>query len=55
MVIVTGKIKEMVRNEGLRVGGDFYETLELKVAQLVNEAVYRAKTNNRNTVFKRDL
>lgn len=55
MVIVVNKVKDIVRSEGLRVGTDFYDALEVKVASMVQEAVSRAKTNNRTTVFKRDL
>jgi histone H3/H4 len=52
-IVVKSKIKELT---GIySVSGDFAETLNAKVKQMVHDAVKRAEANSRKTVMSRDL
>ncbi|MBN2880567.1 DUF1931 domain-containing protein [Candidatus Woesearchaeota archaeon] len=53
MLVVKAKIKDVVK--GANVAGDFAESLNDKVVELVKAAVERAKANGRKTVMGKDL
>lgn len=53
MLVVKAKIKDVVK--GANVSGDFAESLNEKVIDLVKAAVERAKANSRKTVMGKDL
>jgi len=53
MIVVKAKIKELTGE--YNVAGDFSETLNVKVEQLVKDAVGRAEANGRKTVMAKDL
>jgi len=52
-IVVKSKIKELVGT--YNVSGDFSEVLNIKVKQMVQDAVKRAEANNRKTVMGRDI
>ncbi len=52
-VVVRAKIKEFAK--GCNVSGDFAETLNKKVIELIQAACARAEGNNRKTVMGKDL
>ena len=53
--VMKSKIKDLVRENEAMMGGDFLEALDQKVKALVEEAIKRAKGNNRKTVRAIDL
>ncbi len=53
LLVVKARIKEAAK--GANVSGDFAETLDKKLRQLVADAVARAEANNRKTVMAKDL
>lgn len=52
-LVVKSKVRELVKN--MRFSEEFFEALDEKVAQLVEEAVKRAKGNGRATLRAYDL
>lgn len=52
-LIVRSKIKELVGD--FNVGSDVADALEKKVENLLQDAVERAKANNRRTILARDV
>ncbi len=57
-LIVKSKVKEYLEQaagEKVSMAGDLPDALEEKVKQLLEEAVRRAKANNRKTVMAKDL
>ncbi|MCC5949164.1 MAG: hypothetical protein JJT89_11980 [Nitriliruptoraceae bacterium] len=54
-LVVTTKVRDAVRDSGVRMSGDFPEALNAEVAALIDKAVVRAKDNNRSTVRPSDL
>lgn len=53
--VVTSKIKELIKSQGLSTASDFSDALDKKVEQFVIDAANRAKTNQRKTVRAGDL
>lgn len=53
MIVVKAKIKELAGN--YNVSSDFAEALDVKVNELVKQAIARAEANNRKTVMAKDL
>ncbi len=53
MIIVKTKIKELVGD--FNVAGDFPETLNREVEEMIKKACERAKANARKTVMGKDL
>lgn len=54
-VIVTSKLKEAVKGQGLRMDGNLKDALDAKVQSILKEAAGRAKANNRGTLRPHDL
>ncbi|HZX44168.1 MAG TPA: DUF1931 domain-containing protein [Candidatus Nanoarchaeia archaeon] len=56
-LVVRSNIKDYAKyNERpLNVSEDFYEKLNLKVAEIIKESCRRAKENSRNTVMGKDI
>jgi len=52
---VTSAIKEVIKKAEMNCAGDFVDALEKKIELLVNDAVSRAKSNDRKTVRPGDL
>lgn len=46
-LIVTSKVKALVKDEGLRSGKDFVEALSAKVRNIVDSAVQQTKADGR--------
>ena len=55
ILIVQSKVKEFVKGKGCQTSATAIEALSNKVKDLLNEAVERAKSNNRATVKDRDI
>jgi len=53
VLVVKSQIKEVA--QGFNIGGDFAETLDAKVVELVKAALKRAEANGRRTVMAKDL
>lgn len=53
MIVVKAQIKEVAKE--FNISGDFAETLDKKVVQIVHDACERARANNRRTVMAKDL
>lgn len=54
-VVVSSKVKESVRDGGIRMSSDFPEALNGEVQELITKAIARAKENGRGTVRPGDL
>ncbi len=54
-VVVTSKVKEIIKQENMNCASDFPDALDKKVEALVKDAVERAKSNDRKTVRAGDL
>ena len=55
MVLVTSRLKEVVKGRGLRSAGAFVEALNDKVLTMIEQAADRAKAEGRATVKPVDL
>ena len=44
-LVVVSKIKKMVKESGLRTGGDFIDALSVKIGEIVNAAVDKVKND----------
>jgi len=55
ILVIASKVKARISEKGMRSDGNLVAALSTKVDQLVDEAIARAKTNNRNTVRPGDL
>ena len=55
IVVVGSKVKEVVREAGLRSDGELVQALNEKVLRLLRQAIKRAKANKRGTVRPYDL
>lgn len=53
MLIIKSSVKDMVGD--FQVSSDFVDALNLKVEQLVKDAVKRAESNGRKTVMGKDV
>ncbi len=51
MSVVAARIKEMLSQMDMRCGGDFVESLDKMVMDMVKKAAWRAKENKRQTVY----
>lgn len=56
-LVVRSNIKDYakVNDRPLNVSTDFYERLNLQIADIIRQACKRAKENGRNTVMGKDL
>ena len=54
-LVVGSKVKEVIRNAGLRSDGELVQAVSEKVHEMLQAAVERCKANNRSTVRKHDL
>lgn len=52
---VLSAVKDHVAKKGMRTGGDFIDALNDEIADLLDDAVERAKDNGRATVRASDL
>lgn len=53
--IQKNSVKSVVNDNNLVVSVEYYESLNEKVKQLINESINRAIENKRSTVMSRDL
>ena len=55
-IVARTQVKEIVKQAGINnLSGDFMDRLDERVAELVTNAVKRAKENDRRTVMGRDI
>lgn len=52
---VASQVRELIKKSEMNCGGDFCDALDKRIEALVNDAVARAKTNDRKTVRAGDL
>jgi len=55
VVVVGSKVKDVVRNAGLRSDGELVQAVSDKVHDLLEAAIERAQANKRGTVRPYDL
>jgi histone H3/H4 len=55
IVVVGSKVKDVVRNAGLRSDGELVQAVSEKVHELLEAAIARAEQNKRGTVRPYDL
>lgn len=55
ILVVQSKVKEYIKRKGCQTSATAIDALSQRVANLLNEAVERAKSNNRATVKDRDI
>jgi hypothetical protein len=55
IVVVGSKIKEVIKEAGLRSDGELVQAVSDRVHELLNDAINRCKGNNRSTVRPYDL
>jgi len=55
IVVVGSKIKEVIKDAGLRSDGELVQAVSDKVHEILTEAIERCKGNNRSTVRPYDL
>lgn len=53
-LVVTSKVKELIKSTGLRCAGDFTPALNKSVYRAVKTAMKRCQGNNRSTVREVD-
>ena len=54
-LVIQSKVKEHIKEQDMRMSGDFVDALDEKVKGLVEEAARRAKGNDKKTVKPNDL
>lgn len=55
IVVVGSKVKEVVKEAGLRSDGELVQAVSDKVHELLEAAITRCQGNNRSTVRPHDL
>ena len=55
ILVVGSKVKEVVRQAGLRSDGDLVQAVSDKVHEILESAIARAESNKRGTVRPYDL
>ncbi len=55
-LVVVSKVKKMVKEAGLRTGGDYLDALSARVTQIVNASVEKVKADaSKKTLGAEDL
>ena len=54
-LVVTSRLKEYIKEKGLRSDGELDEALSASVAALLDKAAARCKENGRSTIRPADL
>jgi hypothetical protein len=55
ILVVGSKVKDVIRDAGLRSDGELIQAVSDKVHELLGAAIERCKSNNRSTVRPHDL
>lgn len=55
VLLIASKVKSRISEKGMRSDGNLVAAMSAKVEQLIDDAVERAKTNNRSTVRPGDI
>jgi histone H3/H4 len=54
-ILMNSNIKKYINSKELNVASDFYFELNKKCLGVIDEAIARAKANQRKTIFPKDL
>lgn len=55
VLVVSSKVKNYLKDKGMRSAGDLPEALSVEVQKLLDRAIQRAKEHNKQTVGPRDI
>jgi hypothetical protein len=55
IVVVGSKVKEVIKEAGLRSDGELVQAISNKVHEMLEDAIGRCKNNSRSTVRPHDL
>jgi histone H3/H4 len=55
MLLVSSKVRQMIKDAGYRTAGDALDGLNAYVGWLIQQAVKRTEENKRQTVYKHDF
>jgi len=55
IVVVGSKVKEVIKEAGLRSDGELVQAISNKVHEMLESAIGRCKNNSRSTVRPHDL
>lgn len=55
VLVVQSRVKDFIRDKGFRTGSDFVDALSDEVQVLIENAIGRAETNKRQTLYEGDL
>ncbi|MHA1590177.1 MAG: histone-like protein [Candidatus Njordarchaeales archaeon] len=55
LLIYKSKVREIAKNEGMRVSEKFYEALNAKVEEIIRKAIEKAKNEGRKTLSPEHL
>lgn len=54
-LLIQSKIRAYIKENGLNTGGDSLEQIEVALKTLLNDAIGRAKANDRKTLMAKDI
>ena len=54
-LLVQSKVKSYIKDQGLNTGGESLERVEKALMMVLDQAVKRAKANDRKTLMARDV
>lgn len=54
-LVIQSKVKDYIKKKGCQTSATAIDALSQRVANLLNDACERAKSNNRSTVKDRDI
>ncbi len=55
ILVVGSKVREVIRQAGMRSDGELVSAVSEKVHELLQRAIHRCKNNNRSTVRPHDV
>lgn len=55
MLLKQSAIREIAKDRGVRLGGEFLDALDLKVNEILSSAIQRAENARRQTVKPEDV
>jgi len=54
-LLVQSKVRQYIKDKGLNTGGDSLESIEKALKVVLDDAVKRAKGNDRKTLMAKDI
>ena len=55
VLVIVSKVKKMVKEAGLRTGGDYVDSLSKKVEEMVQASINKVKDSSKKTLGAEDL